>query len=857
MQVPSAKDRPSVDGKFLAVCGRRLHLRGATYGTFAPDAHGDQFGDPLRVERDFAQMAANGLNSVRTYTVPPGWVLDAAHRHGLWVLVGLPWEQHVAFLGDRRRAAAIESGVRAGVASCAGHPALLGFAVGNEIPAAIVRWHGRRKVERFLRRLCEAVREEDPGALVTYVNYPSTEYLRLPFLDFAAFNVYLEERAALEAYLPRLHTLADERPLVLAEVGLDSARNGEGRQAEVLASQLRSAAAAGCAGAFVFAWTDEWHRGGHEVGDWDFGLVDRRRRPKPALDAVSRAFSARVMDMPRISVVVCTYNGGATIADTVRGVQALRYPKVELIVVDDGSTDGAGDVAERLGARVVRTANRGLSAARNTGLAAASGEIVAYLDDDAWPDPDWLTYVAGALADRSLAGVGGPNLAPAGDGAIAACVANAPGGPAHVLLADDVAEHIPGCNMAFRRGWLEEIGGFDPRFRVAGDDVDLCWRLQDRGGVIGFHPSAVVWHRRRGSLRTFWRQQRGYGAAEALLERKWPERYNTPGHVSWGGRLYGRGTGGLLTRSRVYYGVWGTGAFQPRDEAPLASVTSLAAAPEWPLVVGALAATSALGLLWAPLLLVLPVLIAAVALPVANALAGAARADFGDLGRVSLLRALTAALHLAQPVARLAGRLANGLSPWRRRVSGAALPRPRTATAWSESWTAPEARMQRLEHAARHAGARVRRGGACDGWDLEVAGGATGSVRVRAAVEEHGGGRQLLRCAMHPRVPGSVATAIAFLAALATLAAADGAAFAASILATVAAGAALTAARDCATATGVALSAVRVAGAQRITEGQTGAGRVAVEVVPPIPLRAAAERAAARPEPAFARGAER
>jgi GT2 family glycosyltransferase len=116
-----------------------------------------------------------------------------------------------------------------------------------------------------------------------------------------------------------------------------------------------------------------------------------------------------------------------------------------------------------------------------------------------------------------------------GDGLTAAAVANAPGGPLHVLLADTLAEHIPGCNMAFWRDRLAAIGGFDAQFRVAGDDVDVCWRLQERGWTLGFHPSAVVWHHRRGSLRRFWRQQRGYGHAEALLERKWPVKYNTPG----------------------------------------------------------------------------------------------------------------------------------------------------------------------------------------------------------------------------------------------------------------------------------------------------------------------------------------
>src|SRR5262249_21365247 len=158
----------------------------------------------------------------------------------------------------------------------------------------------------------------------------------------------------------------------------------------------------------------------------------------------------------------------------------------------------------------------------NTGLRMASGEIVAYIDDDAYPDPHWLTYLAYTFQRSCHDAVGGPNIPPPGDGPIAECVANAPGGPIHVLLSDREAEHLPGCNMSFRKSALVAIGGFDPRFRVAGDDVDVCWRLRAHGLTLGFHPAAVVWHHRRNSIRAYWRQQRGYGKAEALLEQKWP-----------------------------------------------------------------------------------------------------------------------------------------------------------------------------------------------------------------------------------------------------------------------------------------------------------------------------------------------
>jgi O-antigen biosynthesis protein len=811
--------RPRVDGKFLAVGDERLWLAGVTYGTFAPDEDGAPYGGRAQVEADFRAMAEHGVNALRTYTVPPRWLLDAALRHGLWVMVGLPWEQHVTFLADRRRAAAIERRVRDGVRACAGHPAVLAYVVGNEIPSSIVRWHGRRRVERFVERLRRAVKREDPGALVTYASFPSTEYLELPGLDFVSYNVYLEDPAKLRAYVARLQNLAGERPLVMTELGLDSRRHGRAGQAEGLREQLAASFGGGCAGSFVFAWTDAWHTGGAEVGDWDFGLVDRERRPKPALAAARRAFGQLPLAtadagraLPRVSVVVCTYNGAATLGECLDGLAALDYPDRETIVVDDGSTDATAQLAAaRAGVRLISTPNRGLSAARNSGLEAATGAVVAYIDDDAFPDPHWLRYVAHALADGTHAGVGGPNLPVACDGLVAEAVANAPGGPVHVLLSDTVAEHIPGCNMAFRRDALIAIGGFDEQFRVAGDDVDVCWRLQARGWTLGFHAAAVVWHHRRGSARRFWLQQRGYGRAEAQLERAWPEKYNTPGHLAWGGRIYGRGAL-PLRRSRVYYGLWGAGAFQPGIEQPLPLLLALAAAPEWWLVIGLLAAIAAAGLLAPPLLTALPLLAGALALPLWQALATARRCDARErpLPRRLAAAALTALLVLTQPAARLAGRVQGGLTPWRRACrADYRLPRPRVVSTWHERWRPLTERVAALEARLRADGLRVRRGEGCERWELHTAAGAFGGVRLRAAVEEHGRGRQLLRVRIHPHVPRLGLWLLGGLAVCALGAAALHDWRTAAVLAGPLLALAAVAALECGAATALALHAVR------------------------------------------------
>ncbi|MBK5269374.1 MAG: glycosyltransferase [Bacteroidia bacterium] len=757
--------RPRVRGKFIMLGAEKFYIKGVTYGTFKPDEQGVQFPSADIVASDFLQMSASGINTVRTYTVPPVYLLDAAREHDLKVMVGLPWEQHITFLDSKEKTNDIINRIKQFVISCGNHPAILCYTIGNEIPATIVRWYGNKKIERFLHRLYKAVKSVDPEGLVTYVNYPTTEYLQLPFLDFDCFNVYLETKEKLNAYLQRLHNLTGDRPLVLAEIGLDSMRNGSDKQAEVLDWQLRSIFSKGCAGMLVFAWTDEWWRGGFDIEDWDFGLVDRQRNPKPALKAVSKAFGdipfSSEKELPFISVLICSRNGGATIRDTMEGLLKVDYPNFEVIVVNDGSTDKLPDIVSEYPVRLISTPNRGLSNARNTAMMEAKGEIVAYIDDDAYPDPQWLRYLAYAYSTTSHAGIGGPNIVPEEDGFVAICVANAPGGPVHVLITDEIAEHIPGCNMSFRRDVLLEIGGFDPIYRAAGDDVDICWRIQHTGRTIGFHPAAFVWHHRRNSIKAFWKQQKGYGKAEALLEAKWPEKYNGFGHLSWAGRIYGNGVTLpiKIKKDKIFHGIWGSAPFQSLYQQAPGFISNIPLMPEWNLFIIVLGFLSALGISWTPLLWVLPFFLFSLLILVIQAGISAAisfkTAKFKNKKQYLRYWGLTTVLHLIQPVARLYGRIKHGLSPWRKRGSGnyklSLLFRSRLSmTFWSEKWKGIEEWLQEIEHNLIRAKARVRRGREYDKWDLQVRCGFFRGSRGLLTIEEHGGGKQLLRFNCRP-----------------------------------------------------------------------------------------------------------
>lgn len=562
-----------VDGKHFTVDGERFAFHGVTYGTFQPRSDGSRYLERDMVKRDFAMIREAGFTVVRLYTPPPDDVVDLAADWGLRLLVDIFYADWRYLTGtsreqSRRMIRDASAEVRTTADRYAGNPSILGLSLGNEVPADAVRWYGTKPVARLIEELAGVVHEVDSDRLVTYANYPTTEFLPLGCLDFLTFNVFLEERADFRKYLTRLNHLAGGRPLVLGEMGIDAGRDraGELRQASVVDWQLETALERGVAGTCLFSWTDEWWVGDAAVEGWHFGLTRADRSPRAALEVATRWSGRTVADLPMawpsISVVICAYNAEATLDECLRHTCALEYPGLEIMVVDDGSTDRTAEISGRHPrAQLLCIPHGGLGLARNVGLKAASGELIAYLDSDAYPSPEWPYYLALGLDGPSVGGVGGPNIPPAGGGAAVQRVARAPGGPVHVLISDDRAEHVPGCNMAFWKQVLVEAGGFDPVYTAAGDDVDLCWRVLDRGWEIGFHPSALVWHHRRGGLRPYLRQQLGYGRSEALVEARHPDRFTSWGSARWRGSVYDAAAPSLL-QQRVYRGQYGTAGFQ-------------------------------------------------------------------------------------------------------------------------------------------------------------------------------------------------------------------------------------------------------------------------------------------------------
>lgn len=556
--------RWQTDGKFFRRDGARFHPAMVTYGPFPG-------GWPQSFSNDFDRIAAAGFDGLRLYEMPSKRLLDAAARAGLRVFGGLNWEQNADFIGKPSRLSAAQVELVGSLAETGNHPALAGVYVGNEIPSDLVRWMGPTRVLQAIERLIELGRELAPQLLFAYANYPSTEYLEPGNADFTAFNVYLEDEKALRSYLGRLHHIAGDRPLVISEFGLDSHRNGCERQAELLSHAIGIAREVGVAGFTTYAWSDRWLSGGIEVHDWDFGLTDREGRDKPALAAVEAAgrpplLIERTIHRDALSVIVCTRNGRGRIEGCLQALAQSEFRHgFQTIVVDDGSTDGTAEFVEHSfpGVEILRLPPSGLSAARNAGARLARADVLAFTDDDCVPDREWLERVRDFLDSHpECAAVGGPNLPQKPRDWREAVVCAAPGAPSHVMLDDVIAEHLPGCNLVVRREAFEEIGGFDPRFHTAGDDVDFCWRLQDAGHRLGFEPTAFVWHWRRPTLRAYLRQQMGYGRAEKLLLAKHPQRFNHDGSARWEGFIYGGAPRRVTRGAVIYHGEMGRADYQ-------------------------------------------------------------------------------------------------------------------------------------------------------------------------------------------------------------------------------------------------------------------------------------------------------
>jgi len=753
--VEPVTNRVRRDGKFFRLGEEKFYVRGVTYGPFASDADGVPLPDREQVRKDFAQIRELGANCVRIYHTPPNWFMDLAQEMGLKIFLDVAWPKNLTFVGDKAITQAAHDAVRSAAKACGNHPAVFAISVVNEIPADIVRFVGGPKIEEFIDELVTIAKQEAPQCLVTFANFPTTEYLQPRKIDFTCFNVYLHDETVFRNYLARLQNIAGEKPLMLGEYGIDTFREySYEKQAQILAAHVHAVFEEGLVGTFIFAYTDDWVCHEWRIEDWAFGLTTRDRTPKPAFAAVREVFQrvpqTATVKLPMVSVVICSYNGASTVETCLRSMEKIRYPDYEVVFVDDGSTDHTQEILAKFPwVRNIRQKNMGLSHARNVGMNAARGEVVVYTDSDCEADEDWLYYLALSLVRSNHGGMGGPNLIPDEGSWVADCVGLSPGGPTHVMVDDRTAEHVPGCNMAFYTSVLKQVNGFDPQYRKAGDDVDVIWRIQNLNQSIGFSPAAQVWHYRRNTVKAYLKQQRGYGEAEALLKYKHPDHFNSLGASHWRGKIYGGDQIGVrIGGDVIYHGVFGTGLFQTIYRRPASMLAAMLMSIEWHLLT---AFVAILGLAFPPLFIVAGLMFLT---PIGLAITAALQAPMPRHPH-PLSRLLIAYLHYRQPIARGWARYSVRLKAkvMGREAAGyarsAQLPfdayDPSTLCYWHSYGGDRIGLLQQIKDEVRKAGWRSRVDSGWHKWDMEIYGSRYVQVRLTTASEHHNGQGMLTR----------------------------------------------------------------------------------------------------------------
>jgi glycosyltransferase involved in cell wall biosynthesis len=240
------------------------------------------------------------------------------------------------------------------------------------------------------------------------------------------------------------------------------------------------------------------------------------------------------------SVVVCTRNRSALLADACGSMLELEAPAGgwELVIVDNSSTDDTRAVAESVRdrapelVRIIDEPTVGLSSARNRGIAAARGEVIAYIDDDAFPEPLWLTALVDALADKGVACAGGP-VEPLFEGELPLWFSGrylpylTVWDPGDQPIDLSYNEYPRGANMAFARSAIERFGGFSTHLGrkasslLSCEETELCLRFERGGLRTVYVPSARVRHTTpAGRVTPDWMARRfgAQGRSEAIID---------------------------------------------------------------------------------------------------------------------------------------------------------------------------------------------------------------------------------------------------------------------------------------------------------------------------------------------------
>jgi glycosyltransferase involved in cell wall biosynthesis len=446
------------------------------------------------------------------------------------------------------------------------HPGLLGYLIDcplkHQTSPENPRRVGLKTIRSRLGALVRILKQHAPNALVALKHRQAS---LAPFLaeeDFLYCSTARADQRELRPWIESLHRLAGARPVVIEFVQASS------RQDQAVAEAF----AAGVAGVVAPSVPAPPSR------DW---LGIRMLRPPETMPFVSLkgAGPPPPRSCPLVSVVVCALNGERTTPRCLQSLSRLAYSNFEVIIVADAGSAGISEaVAQFPQFRVIRPSKQGLGAARNAGLSAARGEIVAFVEPDFTVDSDWLTFMVREIQEGQLDACCGPACVPPETAKIAACLAAAHPSLSSTSFGDAMAR----SNLVFTKDALRRAGGFERKYKAFDADMDLCRKIEGTGAKLGYSPVALVWNLRPHTLGTFLSRQGSYGRSDAKLGRWGADSLSRLGHAGVFGR-YQRALRMLLVvpQSAEWMILWALAAVLARvvGLSPFAALAMLAMGP--------------------------------------------------------------------------------------------------------------------------------------------------------------------------------------------------------------------------------------------------------------------------------------
>ena len=251
---------------------------------------------------------------------------------------------------------------------------------------------------------------------------------------------------------------------------------------------------------------------------------------KGYIDIKVKKWDFEEYELPFISVIIPVKNRPEDIRDCLNSIFNIKWNKdrLEVIVVDDGSDDETPDIAESLGAKVVRRAKSGgPSAARNAGAEVAQGDVLAFIDSDCTVDDTWLLDLAPYIMANGIGALGGfvasyYNTTPLDR--YEEAMSSLSMGKRLLYEANTEGNfYVPTCNMLVRKDVFDEVGCLNPEMHL-GEDVDLCWRVRNSGRGLLYVTTGRAWHKHRNALFQMLKRRMQYGTSEADLYKRHQEK---------------------------------------------------------------------------------------------------------------------------------------------------------------------------------------------------------------------------------------------------------------------------------------------------------------------------------------------